>query len=176
MNEVSDISLIKGFIESYSLALTALAFIVYTVCVRKITSFNLVILGLIILHMTHAHITRLLIPLFGIEAYHSTLSYVWYLSFGLTDVIFIVVCRKIAGRYELTKDRISDAVLIVIAFMASLQFIDLALTRFGFNFFAEIYSSGVVLGNIVNTLLPCIMVLRIILVCSGVVNLTKARP
>lgn len=171
MNEISDISVIKGFIETYSLALTALAFIVYTVCVRKITAFNLVLLGLIVLNIMHAHIARNLIPLFGVKELEDLVSYAWYLSFGLTDVVFIIVCCLIISRYELIKDRITSAILVVIGFLASLQFTDLILTRFDFSFFADIYTNGVVFGNITMTILPFLMLLRVILIRFGVVQL-----
>lgn len=173
MNEISDISIIKGFIDTYSLALTALAFIVYTICVKKITAFNLVVLALIILHIVHSQITRGLVPLFGVERYEAILGYIWYLSFGLTDILFIIVCREIIQRYELSRDRFSSLILIIIGFVASLQFIDLALTRFGINVFADIYTNGVILSNIAITVIPWLMSFRIILVRSGVVSFIK---
>ena len=169
MHEISDISLIKGFIEMYSLALTALAFIVYTLMAKRVTSFNLVLIATIILHIIHSYITRSLLPLFGIPEYANILGYQWYLSFGLTDVLLILVCVRLINRYELAKDRASNLILLTFGFMASLQFIDLALSRMGFNWFADIYSNGIVLSNILITVIPCVMAIRVILVRIGAV-------
>ncbi len=169
MHEISDISIVKGFIEMYSLALTALAFIVYTLMTKRVTSFNLVLIATILLHIIHSYITRSLIPLFGIEEYANVVGYLWYLSFGITDVLLIFVCVRLVERYELAKDRASYLILMTYGFMASLQFIDLSLTRLGYNWFAEFYSNGIVFSNILVTVIPCVMAIRVVLVRLGAV-------
>lgn len=157
----------------YSLALTALAFTVYTVIAKRITSFNLVLVSVILLHIVHSHITRSLIPLFGVPEYENILSYLWYLSFGLTDVLLIFVCARLIERYELIKDRASHLILMLYGVMAALQFIDLTLTQFHYNWFADVYTNGVVACNILITIIPCVMALRVILVRVGTVILPK---
>lgn len=169
MHEISDISIVKGFIEMYSLALTALAFIVYTLMTKRVTSFNLVLIATILLHIIHSYITRSLIPLFGIEEYANVVGYLWYLSFGITDVLLIFVCVRLVERYELAKDRASYLILLTYGFMASLQFIDVYLTRLGYNWFAELYSNGIVFSNILVTVIPCVMAIRVVLVRLGAV-------
>lgn len=168
-----EVSVVKDFIELYSLALLALAFTLYTISVARITAFNIVLISAIVLHIIHAHITRNLIPLFGVEEYKSVIFYLWYLSFGVTDVLLVVVCYKIIERYDLLTDRASQFILIMFLFLAFLQFGRLGLREFGVEWGGEIYKNGVVFTNILITVVPCLMASRAVLVRTGKVLLSR---
>lgn len=162
-----EVNIVKDFIELYSLALTALAFVLYTVSVARITAFNLVLIGAITLHILHSHITRNLTPLFGVEEYKGVIFYLWYLSFGVTDVFLVVVCKKLIARYNLLEDRASQFLLLSYIFLAALQFSRLAMREMGIEWGGDIYKNGVVFTNIAITIVPCVMALRAVLVRTG---------
>lgn len=168
-----EVNVVKDFIELYSLALSALAFIVYTVSVSRITAFNLVLFAAIILHIVHSHITRSLIPLFGVAEYYSVINYVWYLSFAITDLVMVLVCCQLITRYKLLKDRASSFMIIMFVWLAFLQVSRLAIREWGFDFGGDIYKNSVVFTNIAITLLPCVMAMRVALVRTGKVIIKR---
>lgn len=170
-----EVSVVKDFIELYSLALLALAFAVYTISVARITAFNLVLISAIILHIVHAHITRNLIPLFGVDEYKSVIFHLWYLSFGITDILMVIVCQRIIERYNLLTDRASQFILIAFLFLAFLQFSRLILREMGIEWGGDIYKNGVVLSNILITVMPCVMALRALLVRTGKVIMPRGE-
>lgn len=151
----------------YSLALIALAFISYTISVARLTAFNLVLISVIVLHIVHANLLRSLTPLFGVEEYKGIILYLWYLPFGITDILMVKACYLIIDRYGLLKDRASQAILLMFLLLAFLQFSRLLIRELGIDWGGAIYKNGVVTTNSFITILACLMALRAVLVRTG---------
>lgn len=165
--------ILKDFIEDYTLALWALAFIPYTLVVRKVTAFNLVILLAIVLHVVHSNIRRSVKPLFGNPDYYSTIDLMWFGSFAATDIVFVFLCFFLIVRFGLARDRASNLLLIAYLILAALQLLTFLLRQFQIYSFDSIYSLSVISVNVAIAVIPLIMTLRVLIVRSGVVKLIR---
>lgn len=162
---------IKEFVDVYTLALWALAFIVYTLSVRKLTAFNLIIFLAVAIHIAHSHIRSSVLPLFGNEEYEHVIDYWWFGSFFVTDVVYVSVSVYIVKRFNLIRDRASNFILASYGVLAFLQLFTLILRQFSIYSFDRYYSVSVVFINLLITIVPLVMVLRICVILSGKVKL-----
>lgn len=176
---------IKQFMMNYSLALTALAVIIYTTIIRKITAFNTVVFLAVILSVIHQHIAAQLVPTFswpeynnGSEIYpgltfHHAVLISWYFSFAITDVLFYVASMSLIKRFELVRDRVSTLVLYCHLVLAAFQVIHYANKVLKLKVFDPIYQNGVVMINSFMVVMICIMAMRVVVVATSRVSLSK---
>ncbi|QJR79643.1 hypothetical protein CA267_001930 [Alteromonas pelagimontana] len=158
---------IKYFIEDYSLALMALAFISYTVSVGKVTAFNLTLFFAVVLHLLHQYIARTLLPLYDEVDFKQFLYYFWYLSFAVTDVVFVLASLACIRKFKLLRDRVSNFLLICYLGMAAIQVLRLIDRELDIDALGAVYSNSIILTNIVVTIAVILMAVRVLLVRSG---------
>lgn len=145
----------------------ASAFITYTILVRKITLFTVMLFAAVLLHFLHSLIFNTLYPLFDVDEYQDVIGWLWYWSYGVTDFAMIATVIHIKNRYDLLSDRVSYIVLILYGLMGSIQILRFIDREIGTDLITELYSNTIVLSNIAISVLVVVMAVRVVLVKSG---------
>lgn len=154
-----------SFIADYTLALNVLALGVYTFAVKRLTAFNLVVSGGILLGVIHAFIADGLGSLFGVEEYAQAVTLAWYFSFAFTDLALVIGAKHFIARYALLKDKASSLLIycyMLLAVMQIARFADREILST--DSLGALYKSGVVSMNIFMTLIVCMFAVKAALV------------
>ncbi|MCC2615964.1 hypothetical protein LJ739_06895 [Aestuariibacter halophilus] len=156
------------FIDGFTLGLNILALCLYVMFVRFNTAFVLIVASGVALDLFHQILKIYLKSLFHFTEYLHLINVAWYLSFAITDLIFIAAMLHVIKTKNLIRDRASDLMLVGYMALACLQvFRYTDRIAIGTDVLGPFYSTGVVMINVTVSCVLLLHALRSIYVTTG---------
>ena len=123
-------------------------FVIYSVFVRKITVFSVVLLVKFFLETLHQAIKLFLIGYFLHPVYYDLVNFSWYFLFAVTDILAVIVMYKLVDILKLSKNwllRSFGVIYIALAIVQAIGYVDRFVIES--DIFAEFYSYSIVYAN-----------------------------
>ncbi|QJR82332.1 hypothetical protein CA267_017025 [Alteromonas pelagimontana] len=140
------------------------ALFVYTLCVKKLTAFSFIFVGVLILEILHVGLEFYLYSSNEYSSYYELVYYSWYIGFAATDFLFIWVACLWSRKAQVPFDTISKVVLWLHGFMGVIQIVRLVERSYIDSYLMSLmYSNSIVLINMIIALLLIGFVAKVIL-------------
>ncbi|GGW89790.1 hypothetical protein [Alteromonas halophila] len=130
------------------------ALAIYLFCVKKFTSFSFVFVAIFALNAVHLGVEYLFVSLFNTPQLASFTYYAWYLTFGLTDFIFVGMILFWSKQTNIQLEIVSKALIGIYFSLGVLQIVRLVeRLTIDSELMAIIYREGIPFANIVIAIL-----------------------
>lgn len=130
------------------------ALIVYLFFVRKVTAFSFVFIAILLLDALHLGIKYWLAILQATPEFTEFVYYAWYLSFGITDFIFVALICYWSDKSQTPLDITSKILVGIYLGLGALQVTTLIeRSTIDTGIMVSLYSNGIPIANMVATVL-----------------------
>lgn len=155
-----------SFIKDYTLLIDSVAVIIYTIIVRRVTCFNLAVLGIVLMQPVSTLIRTYVKPLAYIPDYAVLAGYLWYLPFAAIDFLFVYLVFYFYKKKRLPFDRITLFITASVALLGLLQLARLIDRQLMINELSSFYKQSVIIINISISVMCMAMLLRLLLLVT----------
>ncbi|WP_414827783.1 hypothetical protein [Alteromonas sp. H39] len=127
-----------------STVLNILLLICYVAVVNRISSFTIIITGVILIEFLHQGIYALLSQPSVLELLETWIFVAWYLGFGLTDFAFVIVAIAVCKQSHTPIQKTSKIILGIFIFLGLLQVARFIEKQYsGTDYFKFLYTQGI---------------------------------